>query len=65
MDATLDQLQSVEGIDNEMAIQILEVRDASHFIDFNAVSGITGVPKSRNISLNLACYSFIRNYIMI
>ncbi|CAG2209698.1 unnamed protein product [Mytilus edulis] len=46
MDATLDQLQSVEGIDNEMAIQILEVRDASHFIDFNAVSGITGVPKS-------------------
>ncbi|CAG2249836.1 unnamed protein product [Mytilus edulis] len=46
MDATLDQLQSVEGIDNEMAIQILEVRDASYFIDFNAVSGITGVPKS-------------------
>ncbi|CAC5360715.1 unnamed protein product [Mytilus coruscus] len=33
----LDQLQSIEGIDNEMATQILEARDSSHFIDFNVV----------------------------
>ncbi|CAC5401439.1 unnamed protein product [Mytilus coruscus] len=42
MEATLDQLQSIEGIDNEMATQILEARDSSHFIDFNVVFGITG-----------------------
>ncbi|CAC5399532.1 unnamed protein product [Mytilus coruscus] len=46
MEATLDQLQSIEGIDNEMATQILEARDSSHFIDLNVVFGITGVPKS-------------------
>ncbi|CAC5411290.1 unnamed protein product [Mytilus coruscus] len=46
MEATLDQLQSIEGIDNEMATQILEARDSLHFIDFNVVFGITGVPKS-------------------
>ncbi|CAC5370999.1 unnamed protein product [Mytilus coruscus] len=45
MEAILDQLQSIEGIDNEMATQILEARDSSHFIDFNVVFGITGVPK--------------------
>ncbi|CAC5370119.1 unnamed protein product [Mytilus coruscus] len=46
MEATLDQLQSIEGIDSEMATQILEARDSSHFIDLNVVFGITGVPKS-------------------
>ncbi|CAC5401508.1 unnamed protein product [Mytilus coruscus] len=46
MEATLDQLQSIEGIDNEIATQILEARDSSHFIDLNVVFGITGVPKS-------------------
>ena len=46
MEATLEQLQAIKCISNEMASKIIEVRDASEFIDLNVVFGITGVPKS-------------------
>lgn len=67
MDAALDQVYATEGINNERVIQILGVRDSSHFIYFNAVNGTTVVPKStlKKHLLNLVCHYIIRNYIRI
>ncbi|CAG2243160.1 unnamed protein product [Mytilus edulis] len=48
MDATLDQLQSVEGIDNEMAIQILEIAESRQELKqdiANVTSGLHEVDK--------------------
>ena len=45
MEASAEELESVEGIDSGMAATIIETRETQQCIDLYTVSDITGLPR--------------------